>query len=174
MVGWVFSRRWGQVTGWFRLITVAMGLGQFQRFLSCDLSTGLHTSDLGTGEIGTSHGNSGVSSDITTFRTPFLAALSKTESLHFPPLSSPLHHNFTALTTCHICVLQHKHHRGMTSVFHSLLYLPCWYQCCEWKVLPAISKQRMFQLSSHQPLQSPPVVHLQGIWEGEKQDMVPI
>ena len=50
MVGWVFSRIWGQVTGWFRLMaTVAVGLGQFQRFLSCDLSTGLHTCDLGIG-----------------------------------------------------------------------------------------------------------------------------
>ena len=29
------------------MATVAMGLGQFQRFLSCDLGTGLHT--FGTG-----------------------------------------------------------------------------------------------------------------------------
>ena len=31
------------------MATVAMGLGQFWRFLSCDLSTGLHTCDLGIG-----------------------------------------------------------------------------------------------------------------------------
>ena len=30
------------------MTTVAMALGQFQRFLSCDLGTGLHTYDLGT------------------------------------------------------------------------------------------------------------------------------
>ena len=30
------------------MTTVVMGLGQFQRFLSCDLGTGLHTCDLGT------------------------------------------------------------------------------------------------------------------------------
>ena len=85
------------------MATVATGPGQVQRFLSCDLSTGLHTCDLG---IGFHRGNRNkprqfsVSSDITTFRAPLLAALSEIESLHFPPLSSPLHHNFTALTTC--------------------------------------------------------------------------
>ena len=31
------------------MATVAMGLGQVQRFLSCELCTGLHTSDLGVG-----------------------------------------------------------------------------------------------------------------------------
>ena len=31
------------------MATVAMQLGQFQRFLSCDLGIGLHTCDLGTG-----------------------------------------------------------------------------------------------------------------------------
>ena len=30
-------------------MTIAMGLGQFQRFLSCDLDIGLHTCDLGIG-----------------------------------------------------------------------------------------------------------------------------
>lgn len=30
------------------MATVAMRLGQFQRFLSCDLGTELHTCDLGT------------------------------------------------------------------------------------------------------------------------------
>ena len=31
------------------MATVAMGLGQVQRFLSCELCTGLHTCDLGVG-----------------------------------------------------------------------------------------------------------------------------
>ena len=31
------------------MATVAIGLGQFQRFLSCDLGTGLHTCNLGIG-----------------------------------------------------------------------------------------------------------------------------
>ena len=31
------------------MATVAMGLSQFQRFLSCDLGTWLHTCDLGIG-----------------------------------------------------------------------------------------------------------------------------
>ena len=31
------------------MATVAMGLGQFHRFLSCDLGTGPHPCDLGTG-----------------------------------------------------------------------------------------------------------------------------
>ena len=30
------------------MATIAMGLGQFQRFLSCDLDTGLHTCGLGS------------------------------------------------------------------------------------------------------------------------------
>ena len=46
IIGLVFYLIWGQVTGRFdqRLVaTVAMGLGQFQRFSSCDLGTGLHS-----------------------------------------------------------------------------------------------------------------------------------
>lgn len=31
------------------MATVVIGLGQFQRFLPCDLGTGLHTGNLGTG-----------------------------------------------------------------------------------------------------------------------------
>ena len=46
VIGWVFYLIRGQATGRFdqRLMaTVAMGLGQFQRFSSCDLGTGLHS-----------------------------------------------------------------------------------------------------------------------------------
>ena len=46
VIGWVFYLIRGQVTGRFdqRLMaTVAMGLGQFQRFSSCVLGTGLHS-----------------------------------------------------------------------------------------------------------------------------------
>ena len=65
---------------------------------------------------------------------------------------SPALYPVISLTTCHLCVLQHKHHRGLMYVFHSLLYLPCWYQCCEWKVSPAISANKgcfSYQAISH-------------------------
>ena len=42
------SGNW-QVYMWRPMAPVAMGLGQFQRFLSHDLGTGLHTCDLGIG-----------------------------------------------------------------------------------------------------------------------------
>ena len=50
------------------MVTVAMGLGQFQRFLLCDPGTGLHTCDLAIGH--TKYvGMSGISSPGATLPT---------------------------------------------------------------------------------------------------------